>query len=170
MTLHRHNLLKRARADERGFTLIEVMVGSVIMAIAFVGLMSMMFTLLATSMAHRQSVRGGLVSTEIAEILEGAPYVNCATAAGYSTSLTTGLSYVATIDSVTYLADRTSPTPTFVTSCPATDQGIQTIKVKVVIDTAFSGGGTVTRTEFVEYTKRNRACPTSYATVPGDAC
>lgn len=137
---------RSAAPAERGETLIELLVTVFILATAISAIVLGVFTMIRTSDQHRRAVRASNEAMSIAEMIDDAPYVKIETPgectrvnpyfppAGYSTPA--NMSVTVTREN---LVDRTSSTPTFTASCPASDQGLQSLTVTVKSTSARSG-------------------------------
>jgi prepilin-type N-terminal cleavage/methylation domain-containing protein len=117
--------------NERGFSLIEVLVTVVIVGIAFAVFVSGMGTAVVASDYHRKQAVVQASTRNLAEAVKAANYVNCATPGSYAAAVQSALAdnlstYSASVTAVKYW-NGTS----FVTSSCTTDQGLQLISLRV---------------------------------------
>lgn len=91
----------RRRADQRGDTLLEIVISIAIMGIALLALLAAVGTGVATSGVHRQSVLGSTSVRDLAEAVQAAPYTACASSYVPSPVPTaSGFTYVISVPSV----------------------------------------------------------------------
>jgi Tfp pilus assembly protein PilV len=124
-----------SRKAEGGETLLELLISVTIMSIAVVALVAGMGTTLIASDVHRQNATAETVLRSYAERLQDptdVPYVACATTSTYSSvpgfSLP-GAGWSASITTV--LAWQGDTPPTFSSSCPSPDRGLQQLTLRV---------------------------------------
>jgi hypothetical protein len=128
-----------ARQAERGETLVEVLMTVTVIGVAFVAVFGALFTALRVSDYHRKTTSADVVLRNFAEVVK-APggtyaYVQCS-ASGSTVSYPaytppaphTG--YTATITRIRYLTGYSAGTPTWGTTCPATDLGAQELTLE----------------------------------------
>ena len=134
--------------DQRGETLIELMVAVLIMGTAIVAILGAIAASIRTSAQHRESVRAGNAATMIAELIETAPYVPCESnySSAYAAPNYQKPAEFTVSVRVTYLASKTTSTPTFNGSgcTTANDQGLQ--EVTITVRSSRAGGMTETVT------------------------
>jgi type II secretory pathway pseudopilin PulG len=124
--------------DDRGESLIELLVTVVIMGFTMVAVVGGLLTAVQMSDVHRKQTNAGVVAQRLAEGVAQAAYVNCA--AGYPTAgVPSG--YTATVgvrywDAAWNAGSTASP---WKTACPSPDQGVQQVTVRVA-----SGDGRAT--------------------------
>jgi Tfp pilus assembly protein PilV len=120
---------------ERGETLLELLVAVSIMATAFVGIIAGIGTALMATGSHRQAATAEAVVRSYAERMEDpndVPYVNCATTATYGTPIGFSLPAAGWNASVTrVLAWQGDTPPTFASTCPTPDKGLQQLTLTV---------------------------------------
>jgi Tfp pilus assembly protein PilV len=120
---------------QRGETLLELLVSVSIMSIAFVGIIAGIGTTFIASDSHRQDATAEGVLRSYAERMGDATdvaYVDCATAASYPSP--TGFALPAagwTASLATPLYSTGGSTPTFTTTCPSPDKGLQQLTLTV---------------------------------------
>jgi Tfp pilus assembly protein PilV len=145
----------RRRGDERGETLLELLVTVTIMGIAFVGILAGIGTTFMATDSHRQEATAETVLRNYAERLQdptGVPYVNCATTAANYTSVNgftvpaTPAGWTAVVTTLLYWQGDTPPT--FTSTC-GTDKGLQQLSLRVQ-----SPAGSHQATETVVIVKR----------------
>jgi Tfp pilus assembly protein PilV len=143
------------RADQRGETLIEILVTVSIMSIAFVGILAGIGMTFSASDSHRQEATGESVLRDYAERVEDpvdSAYVNCATTANYASpigfALPTG--WTASVTKVLYWQGDSPPSfLATVATCPTADKGLQQLTL-----TAQSPAGAHQATVTVAIVKR----------------
>lgn len=120
--------------DERGLTLVELLVTVVIMGIAFTAVLGGMFTVAVSSDIHRRQAVATVALRSFAETVKQEAYVQCATTTSYGASYAAPSGYTASVTGVEYYVyDSTTPDLTpFSSTCPATDQGLQRLSLRVV--------------------------------------
>ena len=152
---------RAARADERGETLIELIVTVLLLGTAIVTLLGALFSVMVLVNRHRSNVVTSSRATEIVETIQRAQYVPCTASPDPTTAYGALFSNNdASIYSVKYLQSSSANPAVFTTTCPATDQGVTEITVEVE-----RGRGTervVTRQTIL---KRADDCPASMTTV-----
>jgi type II secretory pathway pseudopilin PulG len=132
---------KRALGDaEDGETLLELLMTVAIIGIAFVAILGAIFTVIRVSDYHRKTTTADVILRNFAESMKQAngtyQYVPCSSAGAtvsYAAYVpgTPYSNYTATITSIRYLAGYSSGQPTWTTTCPATDLGLQELTLKV---------------------------------------
>lgn len=156
--------------DERGETVLEIVITVLIMGIAIVGLLAGLVTIGRTAENNARTTHVGNSAQAFAEevkqpVLAGATnpnatYVDCATTyPAFSGTLPTSATYVATITGIEYLA--TVPTgpgtaPTFDGACGGAadpDLGLQ----RVTLEVSVTADGTTTA-ETMTFIKRDTGC------------
>jgi type II secretory pathway pseudopilin PulG len=128
-------MLPRQRAgDDRGETLLELIVAVVIMGIAVVAIVGGITTSVLLSDMHRkQATAGGAVRNygeAVEKYVASTGYVNCASSGSYApgtVGFTAPSGYVASANPVRYWNDTSRA---FSTSC-ATDGGVQAVALQV---------------------------------------
>jgi len=113
------------------------MVAVLIMGTAIVAVLGAMGTAIRTSAQHRGSAQAGGAATSIAELIDNAPYQDCATGYASVYDAPTFIKPAGFTVNVTikYLVSRTTATPQYTGSCTS-DKGVQQITVKVTSPTA----------------------------------
>ncbi len=165
--------------DERGETLVEIMVAVVFMGLVVVSLLGGLFTLIKVADVNTQKTRSSVALQSYAEQIKqpvtaavtGATYVPCAGTSSYGTfsgALPTG--YTVEVTGVKhlsgYVVDGPFRKPQFGTTCTAaTDLGLQQITVKV--DT---GDRAHRVRDTVVITKRNTTCPPNFSNADLGPC
>jgi prepilin-type N-terminal cleavage/methylation domain-containing protein len=140
--------------SERGFSLPEVLLTILIVGVTATAILGGMLASTTVSSQHRSATTADTVVRSAAEWVKDPaknPYISCASAGSYSLSgLSIPTGFSATISRVEYW-DYSGPSlpngayqPSFRTSCPATDQGLQRITV-----VASAAGGQATETVMV---------------------
>lgn len=139
---------------ERGETLIELMATVVLMGIAVVAVLTMIFTLIRVSNAYRKTTTANVEAVTFAEDLlqteNGQAYQPCAVPTDYQFTAVDG--FEAQVEEVQYLMDNTASSSSWVSTCPATDQGMQRLTVLVSAETS------PLESERVTVFKRDRTC------------
>ena len=125
----------RGERDERGETLVELLVTIVIMSTAFVGIIAGIGTTFMATDSHRQAATAEGVLRAYAERIADpvdVPYVDCATTANYANPVGFVLPAGGWSATVTKVAawQGDSP-PTFGPSCPGAGVGVQQITLTV---------------------------------------
>ena len=119
----------KADPNDRGETLIELLVTVVIMGVAVVALVGGIATSIRMSDIHRKEATAGTAVRDYAEAIEnavaGGAYVSCAAKTSYVTGYTPPSGYTASITGVAYWSG-TAWQPT----C-GTDTGLQQLTVRV---------------------------------------
>ncbi|HYS38718.1 MAG TPA: type II secretion system protein [Pseudonocardiaceae bacterium] len=122
-------------ADDRGETLLEVLIAVVIMGIAIVAIIGGLVTSVLLSDVHRKQATAGAAVRDYAETIEkyaaAGNYVPCATAASYaagSVGFTKPTGYTPAVNAVAYWNGSG-----WVSGC-GTDLGLQQLKVQVASD------------------------------------
>jgi prepilin-type N-terminal cleavage/methylation domain-containing protein len=137
--------LSGPRRDERGFTLTEVMLAVIILAVAIIGIVETMGTSIELTTTHRDKVQADAIASTYAERLLAANYAACAdgTTTRYQAGAT-GLNLTIPARYTTSYpvqvwdgtsGDANTP-PAFVNrgaiaSCPTSDTGLQQITISV---------------------------------------
>lgn len=157
---------RRVRCGQRGEVLVESLISVAIIGLLFVGFMGGVMTSVATARVNNQQVRTSNEASSLAELIDRAAYVPCATTASYAsvfpaTAATGG--YVASVERVRYLVSSTATTATYQNVCTSPDKGAQEITVRI----ATADG---TKRQLLTFTKRDDRCPASIATIPGQRC
>ncbi len=94
-----------SEGSEGGFTLVELTITIVLMAVAFTALMAGLATFTATSDVHRKQVTTDVVLRDFAEYVKELPYSSCDKTSPYSpTNFTAPTGWSAGIDSVQLLS------------------------------------------------------------------
>ena len=123
------------RRDQRGETLLELLVTVAIMGTAFVGILAGIGMTFVATDSHRQDATAETVLRSYAERLEdpaGVPYVNCAAPATYQTPSGFSLPAAGWTASVTkVLAWQGNNPPKFTATCPTADKGLQQLTLTV---------------------------------------
>lgn len=114
--------------DDRGESLIELLVTVVIMGFTMVAVIGGLLAAVQMSDVHRKQANAGAVAQRLAEGVAQAAYANCAasypaSAAGYT--VTVGVRYW---DAGWNAGSTASP---WKTACPSPDQGVQQVTVRV---------------------------------------
>jgi len=125
---------RRAR-DERGETLLELLITITIMGILFVAVLMGVATAISSSTSQRHQANAEVAVRAYAERVidsNDLAYVNCATPASYASpaGFAPPADYTATITSIKYWNGANNP-PIFASpgACPTTDNGLQQITV-----------------------------------------
>ena len=123
----------RRRADDRGETLIELILAIVIMGITVAGVMGGLFAAVHVSDVHRKQATAGASARDYAEAVEAfitaGGYVECAGSSAYAPAAVgfgVPAGFSATVSAVAFW-DRTSRT--FGTSCSSA--GLERVTVRV---------------------------------------
>jgi type II secretory pathway pseudopilin PulG len=125
-----------ARLDQRGETLLELMVSISILGVGVVALVGGIGASVVVSDVHRKEATAGAVARTYAEAIQSGvttnatdPYIGCAQTSAYSTpaNFTAPSGFTATVGTVLYwsTADKR-----FISTC-ATDVGVQKVTVTV---------------------------------------
>ena len=169
MTNSLHRLVRRgrrARQEEGGETLLELMATVVLLGVAIVGMVGAMIGTVRTTTQYRRSALTGNEAVNLAEAVRALPYVPCATAASY-TLPTAPFRTTYAITEIRYLSNNTTAGQSWVSNCPTPDQGVQRIRVRATSDTLPGGTGTRGRLGAVNRTitimKRDKRCPLTVA-------
>jgi Tfp pilus assembly protein PilV len=128
--------MKRShRRDQRGETLLELLVSVTIMGIAFVAIIAGIGTTLMATHIDRQAATAETVIRSYAERIEDTTdtaYVDCATTSSYSNPIGFSLPAAGWSASVTnVLAWQGDTPPTFAAGCPSPDEGLQQLTLTV---------------------------------------
>lgn len=134
--------LERLESD-RGVSLMELLIAVTLLSVAFVALISGMFTATVSSDLHRRQTTAGTVVRSYAESIVTETYVSCATTGSYGSSYSPPSGYTTSITTVEYFAANASAPAVgvFQGSCPSTDQGLQRLSLQ-----AASSDGRATET------------------------
>jgi prepilin-type N-terminal cleavage/methylation domain-containing protein len=139
--LAERSLPRESPHSEAGFSLPEVLITIVIVAITFTAILGGMITSISVSALHRKQATADTVGRDAAEWIKDSlnnPYAPCAGPNKYTfTGLSVPSGFSVSVQSVQYwngVAPVGTPTyapyaPAFVSVCPATDQGIQRITI-----------------------------------------
>jgi type II secretory pathway pseudopilin PulG len=126
----------RRRHDDRGETLVEVLVSLMILSVAVVALIGGLVTAVVMSDIHRKQAKAGAFVRDFAEKVENAvaatptAYTDCATTATYKAFYsTTGDSAFLTPD-VTEVMYWDESTDSFVSTC-SPDSGVQRLSLRI---------------------------------------
>lgn len=126
---------RRQRGDQRGETLLELLVTVTIMGTAFVGILAGIGTTFMATDSHRQAATAEGVMRSYAERMADptdVAYVDCATTATYGSPIGFVLPAVTWSASVTQARYWQGDTPpTFTGSCPSPDEGLQQLTLTV---------------------------------------
>lgn len=167
--------MRRCSQEQRGETLIEILLTVFIMSTVLLSLLGLVLTITVASAAHRGTVAAGNQATTISETIDRLPYVSCGQVANYSSAVS-GLEsgYSGSVTSVRYLDDKASSSPQYLgwsapgSPCPGgADQGAQLVTVEIQMAVPPNSKATV------ELVKRNDACPATAAQLglqPGQKC
>ena len=127
--------------DDRGETLIELLVTVVILGTAVVAIVAALATGIMVSDIHRKQATAGAAVRAFAETLErqvAAPsgpnptgYVDCATNASYAGSYTAPTGYTATVVAVKFWTGTAFAPAAGPCTSPAVDTGVQLVSLKV---------------------------------------
>jgi prepilin-type N-terminal cleavage/methylation domain-containing protein len=79
--------MPRRRSDDRGASLVEVLVAVVVLGTAALAAVGGLFTSIRVSDVHRDQTTAAAVARDYSERIAGAPDLNCASAAGTYASL-----------------------------------------------------------------------------------
>lgn len=125
----------RERGGEAGVTLVEVIVGVAILGIAIVAIVGAMGTSILASDVHRRYADADIALRDYAETLNAASYITCGSATAYETaaalSYTPPTNYAASVTTVEYYRASTGTFGSLPSSCPATDEGLQRLSLRV---------------------------------------
>ena len=134
--MHRHmnRRLKRFAVDahdERGDTLVEVLMTIVILAVAFVGILSGLATAIRLSGIHRGQANADVVLTSAAESVKNQTYIPCPAVILTSYSPTSGVTLPTgwAASNVTVTSVQKWNGTSFQASCPSTDQGLELVTI-----------------------------------------
>jgi len=119
--------------DERGDTLLELIIAVSILGIAFVALLTAMFTSNVSSDLHRKQAVAGGELRNFSEAIQRETYVSCATVSSYGSTYTAPTGFTKSITAIEFHnADATNPAVSiFQGTCPSTDQGIQRLTLRI---------------------------------------
>ncbi len=119
-----------ALRDDRGTTLVELLVTVVILGLALVALLGGLGTAVIVSDQHRQQAVAGAAVRSYAEAVGAAAYVNCATSAQLAnpTGYASPAGYTSTVTRVQYWNPNTRQ---FVNTCASPDPGAQKVSLRV---------------------------------------
>lgn len=147
----------RARG-EQGETLLELIVAVAIIGIGVVALLGTLFSVVFLTNRNRGDVETAVSATYILERIQESSYQSCAVSGSSTYDAFLSLATPRPTMTIEYLADRTSATPTFQASCPATDQGLQKVTLRVA-----RGVGNERRIANLVLIKRDDRCPAGSA-------
>jgi prepilin-type N-terminal cleavage/methylation domain-containing protein len=118
--------------QERGDTLVEVMMAIAIAGIAVTGLLSGLATAINLSGTHRGQANAGVVLVSAADSVKSQTYVACPSVTTSSYNPTSGVTLPTgwSASNVTITAVKSWSGSSFQASCPATDQKLQLITVR----------------------------------------
>ena len=118
---------------EDGITLIEILVSVSVMTIAFGALIMGFIAATVTSDLNRKQATDLIQLRTFAESVKSETYASCATTSSYGSGYSAPSGYGKSITLVQYYAASSSSpaTGTFQGTCPATDQGLQRITLRV---------------------------------------
>jgi len=119
----------RGEPDDRGETLVELLVTIVLMGITVVAILGAVANSISLSALHRKQATLGAYVRDFAEAVEtqvDAGYLPCAQASHF-TAVAPALPAGYTASAIVSYWNGTS----FVTPCPGSDQGLQQVKVKI---------------------------------------
>lgn len=121
--------------DQRGETLLEILVSVSIMGVCFVAVIAGIGTTLLATDTHRQEATAEAVLRTYAERMQDpadVAYVACATTATYTTPVGFTLPTAGWSASVTLVQSWQGDTPpTFSATCPSPDKGVQQLTLRV---------------------------------------
>lgn len=143
---------RKTSRSQSGMTLLEVIAAVFVTSTAVVAVVAAVLTIFFSAASHRQSVRAGVEATNVAEKMDRATYVPCATPSSYNAGLSAVDGYVPSVTKVEYLVSKTAANATYTTAPCTDDQGAQRITVSV------TNVDRVTVTETVVYVKRDNRC------------
>jgi prepilin-type N-terminal cleavage/methylation domain-containing protein len=126
--------MKRSQfAAARGDTLIELIVAVSILGIAFVALISGMFTTTISSDTHRKQATARAALSSFAEAVKRETYVACASTASYGSTYTAPANFTKSVTTVEYSAASASnpAVSVFQGACPSTDEGVQRLTLQM---------------------------------------
>jgi len=155
--------------DQRGFALIEVIAALLFLTVTMSALAGAVMAVLGAASRHRDVVRSGVESIDIAEELNRGPYVQCQTASQVRTALgfpKTVDGFELDVDEVDYLKSRAASSAEWVdqpTCTAAGDQGLQRVHIAVVRP----NGRGVERLQFV---MRDDTCVNVTTTLADQEC
>lgn len=129
-----------ARGEE-GTTLVELLVAVAILGIAFVAILGGMLTSVTASDVHRRQADGLALLTRQAEAVKAMAYVPCAGPAVYQALLAVTSDYTVSVTAVAYL--NTGAFVSTLTTCPASDSGIQRVSLKAQSTSGTEGAETI---------------------------
>ncbi len=132
--------MRMSRSDERGETLVELLIAIVILGVAVTTLLAALATAITASASHRRHATSDTLARSFAEALSdpdpasGTPYVDCATSyplPGYL-AVPTGFDAPTTAVSYWKAGSTGASDADFTTTCPpAGDQGLQRVTITV---------------------------------------
>jgi Tfp pilus assembly protein PilV len=127
--------MRAGRNNQRGETLLEILVSVSIMGTAFVAIIAGIGTTLMATHVDRQAATAETVVRSYAERMQDpvdVPYVDCATTSTYTTPIGFALPAAGWTASVTsVMAWQGDTPPTFAASCPSPDEGLQQLTLTV---------------------------------------
>lgn len=135
--------------DERGDTLVEILVAVAILGIAFVGILAGLATAISLSGRQRGQASADIVLVSAADSVKSQTYVSCPTASAASYSATSGVTLPTgwSASNLTITAFKSWNGTAWSATCPASDKNVQL----VTITAAAPDGKT---TESVDVVKR----------------
>lgn len=144
------------RSDERGETLIEIMATVLLVGLAIVAILGTIFVAVKVTQSHRKSTKSSNQAFDFAEELlrtdAEQPYQPCdAGTPNYAYSLSQP-GYAVSVVDIEYLVSQATATQSWQATCPATDQGLQKLTIRVV------SPPDVEEVETIQVIKRNRTC------------
>ena len=145
-------LVRRCVREQRGDTLVEILMTIVIIGIAFTGILAGLATSSRMSGIHKQQANADVVLTSAAESVKKQTYVACPLVALTSYSPTSGVTLPSgwSASNVTITSITKWNGTSFQASCPAVDQDLQIVTIQVVTPTNPS------TTETIEVVKRDQ--------------
>lgn len=116
------------RTDERGESLLELLIAVVIMGIAVVAIVGGLSAATLVSDQHRKEATAGSYARDYAEAVKSMSYTDCATSAAYPAPAGLGLpaGYAASVAAVKYWNGTT-----WAATCTTPDVGLQQVTVQV---------------------------------------
>ncbi len=121
------------KRGEAGYTLSEVLIAVVILAVAITTIVGAMGSSIFSSRVHRDIVTSDAVVRAYAEQLNAAAYVPCAntTTAPYPAMAGAPTGFTGSVIAVKYWDGAPTNAANYVTTCPAAgDQGLQLVSIR----------------------------------------